>query len=223
MIKSLIVICLIFIATSAARGQQEDFSLWASLDLETHLNKRFDLVVELSDRFHENATRRDVTFMEAGLEYSKKWLSAGIAYRFENKTGEDAGYVLGHKFIGFVSAEAESGRFTFSLRNKFQAEYVAVKSSENGPLPVSYDRTRGKVDYNIRKSPLKPYVFYEVFSRVNADKRNMIARTRIGTGMTCKINSKNKFGLDFYYDHEANVPRPNTDYILSAVYVLELN
>ncbi len=208
---------------STLKAQEDDFNLWASMNLETHLNKRLSMVIELSDRWHENAGIRDITFMEAGLDYSKKWLSAGVSYRFENKADEDVGYMLGHRLIAFVEGETGTGRFSFSLRNKFQADYVAVRSSENGRMPASYDRTRVKVDYNIRKIPLKPYLSYEIFSKVNMNDMNMIAKKRIGSGFSYKLNSKNKLGISFYREREANVVRPDTDYILSILYILELN
>ncbi len=208
---------------STLKAQEEDFNFWASMDLEAHLNKRLSMVIELSDRWHENAGRRDITFMEAGLDYSKKWLSAGVSYRFENKADEDGGYLLGHRFMAFVEGETGAGRFSFSLRNKFQADYEAVRSSEKGCMPASYDRTRVKVDYNIRKMPLRPYLSYEIFSKVNMNDMNMITKNRIGSGFSYKLNSKNKFGISFYHEREANVVRPDTNYILSILYILELN
>lgn len=204
-------------------AQEEDFNVWAGLNLETHLNKRFDVAIELSNRWNENASQRDVTLAEVSLEYGKKWFSSGIGYRFEDKNDPEKDYVLGHRLFAFAEVETKAGRFSLKLRNKFQAQYFAVNSSEDGRIPSSHDRTRIKIDYNIRKIPLKPYLAYEIFSRVNRYENNLIDKNRIATGLSYKFNSKNKLDISFYYDHDIAVARPDTDYILSAAWVLELN
>ncbi|HYW97270.1 MAG TPA: DUF2490 domain-containing protein [Bacteroidales bacterium] len=204
-------------------AQEEDFNLWAGLDLETHLNKRFDVVIGLSNRWNENVSQRDVTLAEVSLEYGKKWFSSGIGYRFENKNDLETDYMLGHRLFAFAEVETKAGKFSLKLRNKFQAQYFAVNSSEDGRIPSSHDRTRIKIDYNIRKLPLKPYLGYEIFSRVNRYESSLIDKNRIATGLSYKFSSKNKLDISFYYDHEVAVVRPDTDYILSASWTLELN
>ncbi len=221
--KLFVFIPVFLLWTTILKGQKEDFNVWASVDIQTHLGKHVDMVVELSNRWKENATVRDNSLIETGLEYSRKWFETGVAYRIENKNCDENGVSVGHRFVAFVAAEAERGRFTFNLRNKFQADYMAVNSSENGHYPSNYDRTRFRLDYNIRKIPVNPFIVYEVFCKVNAVNQNIIDKNRIGTGFNYKINSRNKVGLSFYYDHEVNISAPGTDYILSAGYVLELN
>ena len=130
------------------RGQKEDFNLWAALDLETHLNKRLTWWLNYQTvGMKMHTPGRNVDRNRA--EIFEKMVSAGIAYRFENKADEEPD-CPGPQVHRLVAAEAESDGLP-SFRNKFQTEYLAVRVPRT-EHSVSYDRTRIKVDYNIRKS-----------------------------------------------------------------------
>jgi hypothetical protein len=220
---SVAILCLLLCIAGRSNAQERDFKLWLSADMEARLSKHFDLDVEVSNRWGENATSRSESFVETELEYSRKWFSTGIGYRFEDKNDPESGYKLGHRVNAFAEVEAEAGRFTLSYRNKFQSEYFSVRSSENGKIPNSYDRNRIKLDYNIKKIPVKPFILCEVFSRVNRNEAEVVSKGRFGTGLDWKITSKQKLGISFYYDHEKDIPLSNTDYIFSADYSFKLN
>ncbi len=221
--RTLFFIFAIVICLTKINAQEKDFNLWTALDLETHLSKHLDMVITVSNRWNENVTRRDESLIEAGLDYSRKWFSSGITYRLEDKSDKDEGFNIGHRIFAWAGAEAEAGRFSFSFRNKFQTEYLAVNSSESGHNPEYSNRNRIKADYNIRKLPLKPYLSYEIFSCVDSYHRLITEKYRIAGGVGYKINKKNSFGISYFYDHQMNVTCPCTNYILTTTYVLELN
>ncbi len=204
------------------RAQQKDFKLWSNAQFETSLSKNFDLVFEISNRWHENLSRRDETFAETGIDFSKKWFSSGISYRFENKNDIEKKIRYGHRIIAYISVKAGINRFKCSLRNKFQAEYLAIKDSEKNFLNNSYDRTRFRIGYDIRNFPANPSLSYEFFNRLKDNQLYSIGKQRLGLGIDYMINRGNKIRADFYYQYGIPAPMFSRDYILSISYSLKL-
>lgn len=117
------------------------------------------------------------------------------------------------------------GRFTFSLRERFQlTRSISTTSREEKYRKVdgsdelqrtdanSVDlhpasntvrlRSRLKADYNIRHCPLTPYAYVELHNNLRAHFHNV--KTRLGIGTEVKINKRNRIDVGYVYQDSSD-------------------
>jgi hypothetical protein len=218
-VVTLVIAFLFMFFTDNVSAQEKDFGIWT--DLKAKLNKSFALEMSLENRMKENASERDKSCAEIALEYGKNWYSFGTAYRFANETHPKRDIDYGHRFSLQFSAEATVKRFTLSMRNKFQSEYFNLSSSESGKIPRTHYRNRVKIEYNVKGIPIEPFCYYEFYYRLNSHSQNSIEKSKFSSGLSYKINKKNKLGISYIYYYSPFRDKANRN-ILSVTYGLKI-
>lgn len=219
--KYLIIIILINGLSCKLYSQKQDFGLWTGIEVENKLSKRFDLAMELGNRWKDNLAQRDESFASVGISWSKKAWSFATNYRFANEKNKD-NYNLAHRFYLQGKYDFEFNRFSLSNRSRIQMQYKNINRSENGKLPESLFRNRLSLDYNIKGIPLKPEISYEFFYKINNYATKQIEKSRFILGLGYKINKDNQVGLSFITQKTVNQPNPSKKYILGIDYKLEI-
>ncbi len=199
----------------------------------------FSVNAGVSYRLGENfgqSTRFDVS---AGVDYKvNKWLKMGAAYmyilnhraakmndndrKYDDVTGEliryewdEAYWRNRHRGLFELTAKHKFGRFTISLRERYQYTFTAADSTkrydyrfDGSEWQKDFDRwddkkssdehvlrSRVKVEYDIKNCPLAPFFSYEIHNLL--DDNMKIDKHRITVGTDWKVNKKHK--LSFAY------------------------
>lgn len=208
--------------TTRASAQSDDFGMWYSLTAEKKLSRKWSVDVEGEFRTRNDAKTADRWSIGVDGEYKiTRWLkaSAGYTLLYDNNPekisyNDDGSYNnwrpsywgLRHRVAVSLAGSVDAGRFSFTLRERWQYTYrpektvdrydfdnvwweeKTVKSKSRHVL-----RSKLKIDYNIPKCKVDPYVDVELFNAWELQK------VRYTVGVDWKLTKKHVFGLSYHY------------------------
>lgn len=158
-------ICLLAALTALPATASDDFGIWTGIGAEKKFNKKFSVEAGLGFRAEQqlkSAARWDAS---VGVGY-KPWrflkLSAGYVYLYDrslqeakvnygNKSGRKNGYNVDHGYWRSkhrayfdVTGKVDAGRFTFSLRERYQMTHsmaaTCVRDRYRDLAPGGYNK-----------------------------------------------------------------------------------
>ncbi len=210
----------LWFGAAAAQAQ----SLWTSAEMKIKLSKKWSTGIEAEYRTLDGF---DGSERWAGTVYADykviKYLKLSGGYTFMGRHSEERTTSKGnivddywlprHRLFVAATGSIDVGRFTFSLRERYQYTHSPEKSvakwDEDGNAKSdevitakdkSYLRSRLKVDYNIRNCPLTPFVSAEIYNSLNDGFSYHKSRYTAGTDI--KINKKHSLSVFYrYIDH----------------------
>jgi hypothetical protein len=197
--KLLTLGCTLLFATTAF-AQRDEFGTWLEVEAEKKINKRIDLTLGLGMRANDNlgeVSRAnalvsgsykvcDYLKVAATYQYISDLSRGDVKEDFKKSNGKFNGYNVDEAFhrtkhrLSFdLSSKVKVGRFTFSLRERYQFTHSMNKDIER----VRYrEEVPAGFDYS---TPVHPFGGYEWFeAEVGEDhknhKNNHLLRSRIG-------------------------------------------
>ena len=196
-----IIATLLGILSSIVIAAQDDFGSILSIDFTKVIVKGFNVSVEEEYRTRSNFSQTERFSHSFELSYKPvKYLKVGGAYNLINYNHEKRGWEIRHRYYFYTTGYLEAGRFTFSLRERFQStKRQGVKQTATRANPKLYLRSRLKVDYDIRKSKFNPFASVEIFNTLNDPQENTMSQWRVVTGVEYVLNKKNAFQLYYRY------------------------
>jgi hypothetical protein len=210
-------IALLFF-TTAGFAQVNDAGLWVGVNVEKKITKKLTAALSEELRFNENVSELGTAFTEAGVEYKLvKNLTVGVAYRFIQKRQLDDFYSLRHRGIASLTYKLKAKRIEISIREKYQAQYTDVNSSDDGKVPDVYLRNKLTIKYDSQKK-YTPFVASELFYQLNNPDGNEFDNVRYTAGFEYKFNKLNSADLFYLLNREFNVNNPLTEYIIGISY-----
>lgn len=213
-IKKIILLPLLFIASLSsafAEGEKGDpeqlYKYQFGLDFDIKLAKGLKLEVGPELRYCEGF---DKFLLNGGLSYKViDNLYIGASYRLIVDRGESTstssfnsfgGYSSGsnydydtyHRFAFDATYKDKFGRFTPSFRVRYN------NYSDDDAGSEAYLRYRAKVEYDIRKCVITPFLYAEAFQQL---EDSALYKMRYSTGFDLKTgdNSALEFGYKFDY------------------------
>jgi hypothetical protein len=216
MIKKLFFICVIvLIRTIYVSGQQTDFGTWVTVEVKGKLFKlvNFDIIPEL--RLWDNSTR--VKSMLGETEVSvpfAKYFELGVAYRVQLDISTPDYFKRSQRFGVFAQVNYKIKRLKISYKAIYHQEYTNLNTSELGDVPEIYHRHKIGLKYNIKKSPITPYVSADMYFMLKPAWKSEERKIRTSIGLEYKLSKKAFVSLEYKYQHEFNTPDPKTDHIL---------
>ncbi|MCR4919958.1 MAG: DUF2490 domain-containing protein [Prevotella sp.] len=207
---------------SLAEGS--DFGMWYGVEVSHKLTQQwsFDANAELSNR---NNTKT-LDSWQLGLEASYKpvkWLKLSAGYYLKDKNRQEKltmhsdgqtpnkwtpGYWgLRHRVKVSLTGSIDWGRFSFSLRERYQLTYrpeadgkkYDVDNDEWDPVKAKTShtlRSRLQVDYNIPRCKIDPFAGVEMFNG-----KDGIEKMRYQVGVVYKWRKQHSFDLTYRYQH----------------------
>jgi len=180
---------------------QDDFGSILSADVTKKITKKLNINFE--EEFRTRSDFSEIERFSHALEVSYKpfnFLKVGGVYNLINFNHEKRGWEIRHRYYFYATGNMEAGRFTFSLRERFQStKRQGVVQTATRANPKLYLRSRLKADYNIRKSKFTPYASFELFNTLNDPQKNGINQWRCIAGTDYKLNKKNVLALYYRY------------------------
>ncbi len=137
---------------------------------------------------HESLT------LETGLRYKTLgFLYWGANYRLTVEPS-DVDFTTNKygRYALSLTAKEDFGRFTPSLRVQY-SNYTDEDVDDK-----KYLRYRAKLDYNIRKCPVDPYILVELYQDLS---ENLLSKARYGVGVDYKIKKDNYLNFNYKLDY----------------------
>jgi len=236
-------------AAPAAAG--DDFGIWTGVAFQKSFNKRFSVDAGVDYRAEQNLRHVARWDLSVGADYKlTRFLKVGAGYVYildrnprevephYNKKGQMNGYNIDesywrrkHRAYAEITGKVSAGRFTFSLRERYQFTHfmadstVRVKWRDKMPPGYSGDnyqgyitrtegmdykparnkhflRSRLMVEYNIRHCPLTPFISYELSN--NLSDGFHLDKQRFSVGADWKIKKKHVLSLAYVHEDGAD-------------------
>lgn len=198
--KKLLTTCCALLLAAPTFAQRDEFGAWVEVEAEKKLTKRIDLTLGLGMRANDNLG--EVSRANAAISGSYKvcdYLKVGATYQyisdlsrgevkedFKKNSGKFNGYNVDEAFhrakhrLSFdLSSKVKVGRFTFSLRERYQYTHSVSKD-------IKRIRYRDEVPQGFTgDAPTYAFGGYDWMEReIGEDhknhKNNHLLRTRIG-------------------------------------------
>lgn len=210
------------VCPAEALAQSDDFGIWTSAGLEKGFGKKWSVEAEGEFRTRNNSRTADRWDLSVGGSYKiVKGLKLDAAYTllYDNNHesisyNDDGSYNnwrpsywgLRHRFSVSLTGSVSTGRFKFSLRERWQYTYRPEKITERYDFDNGYWedhavrgkgknvlRSRLKADYDIARCKVDPYAEVELFNAWALQK------TRYTVGAEWKIKKQHTIGLRYCY------------------------
>lgn len=204
----------------------DDAGLWATVNLEKKLKNNFSIFLTEEFRLKENFSRLNLFYTDAGFSFRPySFLKLALMYRLTEKYQLDDSYSFRHRLMLDITLRKKFTNTTLSYRHRLQTELIDVQSSEKGPVPEWYSRSKVEAKYDLGKkyTPYASLEFrYQFFNPRDVESDHTWHRYRAALGFDYELNKKNIFGLYYLIQREWNVPSPDNLYIVGIEYSLML-
>jgi hypothetical protein len=194
------------------RAQDNDFGTWLGANISKDLTKKISLEFEEEVRIFNNFKEIDRFATGINGVYSlNKFLKSGLGYDWiYNHNVKKSFWENRHRYYAYVTGKVELGRFTLSLRERFQSTFydLFIHDKESDYSPHNYLRSRFEIDYDIKGSKLEPYISSEIHYQLNNPGGNEIDNWRYTAGLGFPLSKK--INLDTYLrlNQDVNVKNP---------------
>ena len=243
--RRLLLILACTMLSASVMAETDDFGIWASVGASKKLSKAWSVGGELEYRSKDDLRKTDRWSVGADVSYKiAKWLKADAGYALlynfnDSKTtyknsGKPNKYTpsywgIRHKIYASLTGTAEVGRFTFSLRERWQYKYRPEKTVDRWDYDEDeYEdklveskaknelRSRLQAEYDIAHSPLQPYASMEAYNAWN------ITRMRYTAGTSLKVNKHHSFDIYYRFQHDTDKDSNPNRHILGIGYKIKL-
>jgi len=221
MIRKIAVFLILISASGVLAGQENDFGIWLELNTTHKIVKNLDATVNGELRTFNNSSQVRQVFIEGGLEYklTKRFSVAG-SYRLTSRREDDDNFYWRHRIFADLKLKYPVNDFNISARLRFQrSTKTYIEDLEDLDAAYLY-RLRMKVDYDIPKVPLAPYIYYESFSPAFAGEGFRISKYRLSTGAEYHVTKKSDIQAGYIFQHDKDPELRNTN-ILSLGYAVK--
>jgi len=223
--KNFLFLFLILFPLSYSVAQEmkviSDFRIIGELGLEKSLFGNWVVGVETTLKLEKNASRVDELDLDLKLGYSPfKFLSLGAGYRLAFNQKRDSTFEKKYRYFAELEFDQDLKRFKLDYRIRYQNIDDDFFQYEQNQPAKNLLRNRLQCAYNIRKSPIEPFIYIELYGLL---KRNEDFATKIKFALGIRYNLK-KFGkIKAYYriDREINSVFPYTFYNIGIGYSYE--
>jgi hypothetical protein len=204
MIKRLFLLFLyLFLLSSFAHAQDDDFGIWYGINAETGLIKKLDLDIAASIRTFNKASDIDQAFVDWGLAYKlSKYLSASASYRLVFNREKDTHYYLRHKLYFDLKASLPVKNFTFSASTRFQHTTRTFYADNEDKVSRYYGRIKFKADYDSPVSFINPFITTSIYIPMFSGSGQVPGKMRYSAGVDMKITRKSNFEIEYIFQRD---------------------
>lgn len=191
-------ILLLFFLPLSLWAQEQDFQLWSKVELAYKPHKKVAIGLSEGFRLRENASLPTKSFTNISFNYRhNKQLRFGGGYRFIQAFDLDQSISLRHRYYADVVLRLKKKRWQWAYRARLQQQ-VGVNHQE------TYHRGRLNLSYNVKKTPLEPFVAAEGFY----DFDNTLDKMRYTLGLSYPISKNMESTVYYRLQQELNVSNP---------------
>jgi hypothetical protein len=201
--RKLLLVFFITFSAIFVSAQESDFGIWANVDAEVSLSKKFDLEFSGSVRSYNKTSEIEQVFLEGGVQYKIwKFLSVAASYRYINKLENNGFYYGRHKFFTDINGSVSAGNFGFSGRVRLQRTTLTYIETEEDNIARYHLRLRIKADYRGSSSAFKPYISFEPFIPVFQGADPSIGKYRLAAGTELYLTRKSSIDIGYMLERD---------------------
>ncbi|NDV46671.1 DUF2490 domain-containing protein [Paludibacter sp. 221] len=200
LIASFLFLCSFF----QLKAQLYDAGGIGSIALSKELGQFTELTLEQELRFDRgfSSLNRSSTSIGADFTIIRRTLKAGVAYDLHYRRNSSNMYEVRHRISASVVGQYRYERFIFKLRSRAQATIRDESSGDYKYNPKYVWRNRLMVEYNIRRSPFRPYVSGEIFCPLNSDYGFFMDSYRLTIGTEYSLSKRSSLDFQFRFDQD---------------------
>jgi len=200
---------------SLLSAQTKDWGLWTSIDVEKKLANNWELDVAAQYRWKDNISVTDQIRGSADIsrklgDYVK--LAAGYELIAKKKVKQDI-FVYRNRFRVQSTFSYKYARFTAKWRVRTQLTMLENENASSTFFDDDYNkwvlRNRFGLEYNIKKTPLKPYINIELFHQPFSNLEYSYYKNRFSVGTDYKINKYHSLEIGYKLETEVNGTNKN--------------
>jgi hypothetical protein len=201
---------------SVSIAQDNDFGSWLSAGVSKDLSKRINLEAEEEIRIFKNFSEIDrFATSFGGVVTIVKGVKTGVGYTWiYDHDVKDTGWENRHRIFAYLQGKVDFGRFTVTLREKFQTTYYDKNEEDFDYSPQNYLRSRLQGAYDIKGSKIVPYLSAEMHYQLNNPDGNEIDNMRYTLGIGFPLSKKLDMDTFLRLTQELNVKHPVNLYLL---------
>jgi hypothetical protein len=216
------ILLFLFLAVSGtAFAQEPDYGIWGAVSGKYEFLKNLDAEFKLGLKAEEKLTVIDYYYFEPGLSFKfTKWLSTGYSYRLIRKHEDDGIYHNRHRHYFYIKGDAEAGRFAFSIKPMYQRTSRTYIEKDRHLIPEKFIRVKLQAEYDIKSSPVRPFISYEPYIPIDKGNGFEFEKTRYSAGADIKLskNSRLEAGYlleDYKKEEDGNLHVLSLEYKLA--------
>lgn len=213
-LAALFVILLSFTNAYAA----DDFGMWGSVQAEKELSKRWSVGAEVEFRSRDNLKAADRwSFGVEGSYQITRWLKATAGYALlddhRHKTNTDGTmysdyWGIRHRFNVSLTGSVNWGKFTFSLRERWQYSYRPEKTAmryetETGDEAGEkvYSGKGKNVWRNRLQVKMKLSKMFSPYVNAETNIAKELEKIRYSAGTELHLDKRNSLDIKYIYQH----------------------
>jgi len=174
-------------------AQSNDWGLWTSIDVDKKLSKNWDVDVAAQYRMKDHISVTDQ--LRGSVDISRKtgkYIKLGVGYELIAKyKAKQETYVYRNRFRVQATGSYKYARFTASWRTRLQLTLLENSNNPDIDNQKWVWRNRFGLKYDIRKTPLKPYINIELFHQLFSDLEYSYYQNRFSAGIEYSLNKRN--------------------------------
>lgn len=208
--KNVISSLILLLISTPAFTQLNDVGGIGTFELSKSIGEFTIISAEQEFRFdhHFTSFNRSATSVNADFTILNRVLKAEVAYILLYRKDNSNFYEFRHRVNAGLVGQYRIDRFIFKLRTRGQATFLDGDIQEVSFNPRYVWRNRLAVEYNIRKSPFKPYITGEIFTPINGKKGFFMDAYRLTVGTKYKVSKQSSLDLMLRFDQEVQVSNP---------------
>lgn len=189
MIRRIFILVLLMLPVHAM-AQEQDYGIWGAVSAKWEFVKDLDAEFKAGFKAEEKLKILDQYYFEPGISYGiTKWLSTGVSYRLARKYEDDEKFHNRHRQNIYLKGDVEADRFAFSLRTMYQRSTRTFIEKEKHKIPEEQIRVKLQAEYDIKSSPVKPFISYEPYVPLKNKGRGIeFEKTRYSAGIDVKLS-----------------------------------
>ena len=190
--------------------KESDFQPRADVEFEFPLADDLSFIINNEIRFRDNCTRVDRNYLLGALSYEVcDYFSVDAGYIFQSllTIGEveyDRHWEYRHRVYLDLKASVEVGDWKFSLTERPLVNIRPWVKEETEYIKDEWIiRSKLKADYDIPKTDLTPYAFFELSNTLNTVRYGggpFVDRLRFCLGMSWEVSDFSSIELYYYFD-----------------------
>jgi hypothetical protein len=223
-VKKYLFATILLANASLLFAQNSDWGLWTSIEAEKKLSKKWELGVEAQYRSKDNMRVTDQLRLGADISYKAgNYVKLGAGYELiaKHKVKRDD-YVYRNRFKVQAIGSYKYARFTASWRTRMQLTLMETDAPRGDIFEDdSYKwvwRNRFGLKYDIKKSPLKPYINVELFNHLFSDLESSYYKNRFSIGAEYRLNKRHSLEAGYKLETEIDAKRKYKFNVLKVGY-----
>ncbi len=198
---------------------EDDAALWLNLHFEKKLTDKIEASFDFKNRIKNNVSEYGLGYVDLAVNYSLfKFLKLQVDYAYGKSRNLNGFYSDIHRGGLSVILRRKLGSFTFTYRNMLQCRFKNLYVSENGMVPVYFERNKLTVKYDFNKR-FETYLSEELYLPFNQTRKKGLSRSRSTFGLIYNLSKKINIEGFFIYQHELNAfNKTNRDFIYGIGY-----